>query len=474
MPNHAVIVREVATSVSTPATVETGIPFIVGLAPVHNAESPAGVGVPVLVHNYAEFVSKLGWSDDWDTYNLCEFAYAHFKLYGQSPAIFCNLLNPATMKSAVAAADKDVTSKKVVLTVSAIDDDGLVVKAQGGNGTAYVKDTDYSVYFNEDGKLTVEALPDGACYSATKLNIAYNEVTPASVTASSVASGFEAVDLCMTTLGLIPDLLVSPGFSENSTVAAIMATKAAGINGMFKAKALIDVSTAASGGADAYDEVVGIKTSNNFSDKNQIVCWPMVKLGDLKFHLSSHIAGIIARTDYEYAAPYVSPSNKDLKCDTLIVAAGTEVILSLDQANYLNANGVTTALNFMGDFKAWGNYTACYPSVQDVKDCFIPVNRMFDWVGNTLIKTFWYKLDEAMNRRLIDSILDSANIWLNGLIGSGYLLGARVEMLENENPLTDLMAGIVRLHVYITPPSPAQEIDFTLEYDVSYVEAALG
>jgi hypothetical protein len=471
MPNHAVIVREVATSVSTPATVETGIPFIVGLSPIQNAESPAGVGVPVLVYNYAEFVSKLGWSDDWDTYNLCEFAYAHFKLYGQSPAIFCNLLDPATHKSAVAAADKDVVAKKVTLTVKGIDDAGLVVKAQGGNGDAYVKDTDYSVYYDEDGKLTVEALPDGACYSATKLNIAFNEVTPASINASAVAAGFENVELCMTMLGLIPDLLVAPGFSQNSVVAAIMATKAAGINGMFKAKALIDIDTTV---ADAYDEVVAEKTSKNFFDKNQIVCWPMVKLGDLKFHLSSHIAGIIARTDYEYAAPYVSPSNKDMKCDTLIVAAGTEVVMSLDQANYLNANGVCTGLNFMGGFKAWGNYTACYPSVQDVKDYFIPVNRMFDWVGNTLIKTFWYKLDEAMNRRLIDSILDSANIWLNGLTGSGYILGGRVEMLESENPVTDLMAGIVRLHVYITPPSPAQEIDFTLEYDVSYVEEALG
>lgn len=54
-----------------------------------------------------------------------------------------------------------------------------------------------------------------------------------------------------------------------------------------------------------------------------------------------------------------------------------------------------------------------------------------------------------------------------------YLLGARVEMLENENPLTNLMAGIIKLHVYMTPPSPAQEIDFVLEYDASYVTSAL-
>ena len=98
---------------------------------------------------------------------------------------------------------------------------------------------------------------------------------------------------------------------------------------------------------------------------------------------------------------------------------------------------------------------------------------MFDWVANTLIRTFWSKLDKPMNRRLIDTILDTCNIWLGGLVGAGYLLGARAVMLESENPETSLMAGIIHLHIYMTPPSPAQEIDFALEYDASYVTAAL-
>ena len=35
------------------------------------------------------------------------------------------------------------------------------------------------------------------------------------------------------------------------------------------------------------------------------------------------------------------------------------------------------------------------------------------------------------------------------------------------------MAGIIKIHIYLTPPSPAQEIDFVLEYDASYVAQAL-
>ena len=90
-----------------------------------------------------------------------------------------------------------------------------------------------------------------------------------------------------------------------------------------------------------------------------------------------------------------------------------------------------------------------------------------------MIKTFWIKLDKPMNRRLIDTIIDTCNIWLNGLVGSEYMLGARVEFLDSENPLTNLMAGIIKAHIYMTPPSPAQEIDFVLEYDAEYVASAL-
>lgn len=469
MAKHGVFVLEQATSAATPATVETGVPFFIGASPIQNADSPATPGVPVLCTSWNEAVQKLGYSDDWATYPLCEEMYSHFKLFNVSPAIFCNMLDSSTMKSAVAAADKNVVNKKVALTAKAIP--GSVVVKNGN--TTLVLGTDYDLYF-ADEVLNIEVLSGGSAYSATTLNVAFDEVTPASVTTNVVAGGIEAVDLCMSTIGLIPDLIVAAGYSDNTGVAAVMAAKAEAINGMFRAKALIDLSTAATGGADTYDEVIALKNSNNFTDENEIVCWPLVKLGDKVFHLSTQLAGVIAATDAEYAAPHVSPSNKGLQCDGLVTAAGGEVILSLEQANILNGGGVVTALNFMGGFKAWGNYTACYPTNQDVKDYFISVSRMVDFVGNTLIRTFWGKLDQPMNRRLIDTILDSCNIWLNGLTGSGYILGGRCEMIDAENPETNLMAGIIKLHVFVTPPSPMQELDFVIEYDPAYVTEALS
>ena len=470
--NHGVFVSEKSTSVSTPVVAESGIPFVIGSAPVHAAENPAAVGIPVLCTSWDEFESKFGFSDDWEKFTLCEFAYAYFKLYGCQPAIFCNLLDPATMQEAVAADDMAVVNRRVELPITAIPST-ILVKADGGEGNAYLLDEDYSVYQSgEHFYIELDARSEHAAEEV--LNVAYSVVKPDNVTAALVASSMDAIELCMSTAGVIPDLICAPGFSQTSSVAAVMATKAAGINSLFGVKALVDIDSSATG-CESYDTVSAWKQSKNLVDVNEVLTWPMGTLGDRKFHMSTQLAGLIASVDASNDCPYESPSNKSLKIDGLCTESGRAVVLTKAQADTLNACGVVTALNFLSSgWVAWGNYTACYPTNTDVKDYFIPISRMFDWVGRSLILSVWSKLDKPMNRRLLDTILDSSNIWLNGLVGAGYLLGARAEILDSENPTTDLMAGIVRIHLYLTPPSPAQEIDFILEYDADYVAAAFA
>jgi phage tail sheath protein FI len=472
MVKHGVFVNEQATSIGAPVVAATGVPFVIGTAPIQGAENPAQAGVPVLVTGWSEFRSRFGYADDWEKYTLCEFAFAHFALYGMQPAIFVNLLNPATHKEPVAAADLDVVNHQATLPKEAINDALLIVKAGGGAGDAYEKDIDYAVIYT-DIECLVQLLPGGDAYSQTKLNISYTKVKPESILPAAVATGMESIELCASTLGRTPDLIVAPKFSEDTAVAAVMATKADGINGMFKAKAIVDIPSGA-GGVTAYGDALEYKNTNSLTDENQILCWPKLTFGGKTYHFSTHLAALMAVTDVNFGAPYVSPSNKTILADGLVTGEGKEVNLTLDQANILNAQGIVTGLNFMGGWKAWGNYTACYPTNTDVKDTLICVSRMFDWVCNTTIQTCWNYVDMPMNRRVIDNILDMMNIWLNGLTGSGYLLGGRVIMQEDENPPTNLMQGIVKFHVYITPPSPAQEINFTLEYDISYLTEAFA
>ncbi len=469
MPNHSVSVSEQSTSVSTPVVAESGIPFVVGIAPIHSADHPSTPGVPVLCTSWEECLDKLGYAEDWENFTLCEVMYSQFVLYGMSPVIFLNLLDPSTMNE-TQTSSFTVLNHKANLGSRAIKDSSLVVK---NNTTTLTADTDYTAYYS-DGELIVELLSGGTAYSASALNITYNRVVTSSIGASAISSGLEKIELCMSMFGMTPDLIAAPGFSNNTTVAAVMATKAASISGLFRAKAVVDVPSDAANGATTYDAVLAKKNALAMTDENQIVCWPMCALGDHLFHMSTHAIGAIATTDEEYEAPYASPSNHAIKIDRLCTAEGVTILLSLQQANYLNTQGIVTGLNFMSSYKLWGNYTGCYPQNTDVKDYFIPVSRMFDWVANSVIRTYWSQLDKPMTRRFVDSILDSVNIWMNSLVGSGYLLGGRVELIDSENPDINLMQGIIKFHVYMTPPSPAQEIDFVLEYDVSYVSSALG
>jgi phage tail sheath protein FI len=149
----------------------------------------------------------------------------------------------------------------------------------------------------------------------------------------------------------------------------------------------------------------------------------------------------------------------------------TELPMHLLDANYLNSQGIVTALNFVGGWRSWGNRTAAYPANSDVKDMFIPVRRMFDYIGNTIVLTIWQKVDEPGNRRLIDAVVNSLQLWLDGLAATEALLGARVEFRQDENPTTELLNGHYTFHIYIAVPTPAEWLDFRIEYWIPFVEA---
>ncbi len=482
MANLGIHVLEQATAVSIPVVADSGLPYVTGVSPIHTAAKPGKVNTPILCTSWDEAVAKLGFSYDWKTYPICEFIYSHFQLYGCQPVIFCNVMNPAKMKAAVDAKEYPVEDHMVRLPLAAMSDTVTVSIKTGnsagedaggeddtggtGSKTALELDEDYSVYYDyKTDACVVELLETGASYDVTSLSIAYTEVKPDKVVLADIVEGVTHVDDCMTAVGKIPDTLCAPAWSHNTVVAAIMATKAAGIMGLFHGKCLIDADCSETGVRD-YSELSGYKSKNNFVDENQIVCWPQVKLGEYQFHMSTQLAGLMAQVDtLNSGCPYESPSNKSFKMDTCCLEDGTEVNLTWPQVNIVAGDyGVVTAINFLSmGWRCKGNYTACYPSNTDVKDMFTPVSRMFDWVGNTLIRTFWIKLDKPMNRRLIDNILDTCNIWLSGLVGTERLLGARAEMIAEENNLLDLMAGILHIHIYITPPSPMQQCDFILD-----------
>ena len=206
---------------------------------------------------------------------------------------------------------------------------------------------------------------------------------------------------------------------------------------------------------------------------NELVCFPKLRLGDRLFNYSSQLAGLIAQTDYTEdlggGTPCESASNKSLQADSMALANGEEVVLDVQQANYLNDNGIVTALNFYNGFVSWGDWTACYPANTDPVDYFYCISRMFKWVAKTVTLSYWNYIDRRLSRRVIDAILQGVNDWLNSLTAEEKIIGGRVEFLEEENSETALMSGKAKFHIYITPPSPLRLLEYVLEYDVSYL-----
>ena len=454
MANHGVFTSRRDTSVVPMNTALSGIPFVIGLAPKYEVdpewdpeEEPIPVPPPVLCTSMDEVEEKLGFSENFSDFSLSKFAFYWFILCGLTPAIFL----PLPYRSRYTTFPQ-VTHQTILL-------DPPFRPRRVSYVTVNNEKVDDWTYDPSTGELTFSTVPA----EPRKVDVYYKLTS----TPAEIAAAVEKVDLCMAKFGIVPDLLLAPDY-DDSLVAAAMAAKAGAINGIFKARVLVDVAGA------SYTAAIAAKNGGSYTEE-EIACWPCGKVGDKVFNMSILQAARIALTDADNeGVPYESPSNKSLPVDSLCDAAGEEISLTLGQANLLNAAGIVTGLNFMGGYKAWGNYTGAWPGETDVIKTLIPIARMFDWVGNSLIKSFWQKVDRPMNRRLVDSVIDSANIWLNGLVSREYLLGARVEMLDSENPLTDLMAGICRLHVFMTPPSPAQEIDFILEYDASYVESAFA
>lgn len=471
MAELGVRVYELATEVSTPRVAAVSIPFVVGTAPVNRAEKPVAAMRPVLCTSWAEAVKQLGYSDDWKRYTLCEAMYSHFKLFGMQPVIFLNVLDPAAMRKDVEAAALAVSRHRAQIDAGAIPSS---VTVKDGEDTLEAE-VDYILLY-EDESCAVELLEGGSHYEASMLTVSYAAADPEAVDEDDIVEGLDQVDRCMTVVGMTPDLILAPGWSHLTTVAAVMATKADNVSGLFGGKALVDIPCREDGVTD-YTGLSAWKNEKNLVDPNQIACWPLGTMGDRRFHLSVQLAGLMAEVDSgNKGIPYESPSNKNLKIDGCCLEDGTEVSLTWPQVNLIAGSwGVVTAVNFMDTgWVAKGNYTACYPGNTDVKDQFIPVSRMFDFIRNTLIRTFWPKLDKPMNTALVRSLVTTCNTWLNGLTGGGYLNGARVEVLADDNSVDKILDGIITLRIYNAPPVPAQEIDFLLCFDPSYMENALS
>lgn len=480
---HGVYISEIDTSLTTPIQGSAGLQVIFGVAPIHLSSDPAAaVNTPMLCYSFKECQQAVGYSEDFDKFSLCQSIDACFRVFNVAPIILVNVLDPSKTEHVTAneAASYDVSDGQIVYNKAYVLLSSLVVK---DGDTTLVSGTDYSAAHDDDGDVVI-TLISTAAKAAASLSIASTSLNPAGVTAADIVGGVDAttgketglelVRHIYPKLGMVPGLLLAPGWSQNAVVAAALQAKTEEINGVFDCCTYLDIA-ADDAGAKLYTDAKTAKESMGASSPHAAVFWPMVAIGTKKYYMSAMAAALTAYNDASNAdVPYESPSNKSLRITATVLADGTVVVLDQQQANdVLNANGIITAINASG-FKLWGNNTAAYPSTTDPKDRWLAVRRFFDWDGNNFIRTYFQKVDKPGNRRLIQSIVDSQNIVGNGYVARDYCAGYRVEFKSDENPVTNLLAGHLTTHTYMAPYIPAEYIENIREYDVTALEAAVG
>lgn len=477
MYKHRIEVEEKQTANLTSLESRYGVQVIIGTAPVHLAENPEEtVKKPILVENMEDAKTKLGYSDDWDKYTLCQSMYAAYQMFGRIPVVFINVLDPKKHTTENEEKEYAVSSHQVVLQESAVLKSSVVVKK---GEEALVPDKDYILSY-QDESLVVTLLSSGAGFEETVLKISSKSLAPEKVTESEVIgaydastgaeSGMELIRQVYPLYGFAPALLLAPGWSQEPAVGVALQGKCTEINGVFRCECVLDLDTET---VKKYTDCKKEKDENGYTGNHAIVCWPMLNAAGRKiFYSAVYGAAASYYTIENDDVPYLYPSNILLGVSGAVLADGTEITLDSTQAQSLNGDGIVTAINQQG-WKIWGNNMACYPENQDPKDRWIGCRRMFSFVANYFIQTYHSKLDSAMNRVAIDDIVNSFNIWGNSLKARGMCAGIRVEYLEKDNPEKELLQGHVKFRLYIAPYTPMEYILATEEFDLTTLRSAI-
>lgn len=478
---HGVYTSEQPTSMSAPVSGTAGLQVVVGTAPVNMLADPAAaVNVPLLVNNYKEAVAAVGYDKDFAKFTLCEAISANFSVVGAGPLVLINVLDPAKHTADIESTTIQVKAGVAVLDVVGVIPATLDVKK---DATALKKDTDYAVAFNDDGTVNIVLIADGAGAQATNLTVTGKRLDPSKVTAADIVggvevstgkeTGLEVVRQIYPKLSMTPGILIAPRYSADATVAAALQAKTKEINGVFGAVCIVDINSGEDG-ATKYTDVKTAKEAQAVSAASAYAVWPYAKVGNVVYSGSSLAAALTAYTDaVNDDTPNVSPSNKTLAISAACLPDGTEVVLDQEQANTINGFGVATFLNMNG-FRLWGNNTAAYPGNTDPKDRWFSVRRFMTWAANSFILTYFQRVDSPANKRLIEAIVDSENVRGNGFVARGVCARYEIVFNEDENPTTDLLDGKLTFHQYITPYTPAEDIEDIIEFDPNALSAALN
>lgn len=466
---HGVYTSEVQTALQAAPAVDSALPFVVGAA---RQSFP-----PTVISTWRQFVEVSGiveGTDDvagengWHELSLVSFAYLWFRLCGRGDCVM----------RGIASADGSLAQGDVVAAINELDTvyervrrlPSLVVVPYFG-GAAAIWTAMKSKAEQYGGRFKAIAIGDIQCNEHALSGVTPTIIAnPSSVAAAKTVSDTSLV-LCWPYIG-IGDLR----FDLSSALVAVM-NRVDGQNGDLPFVSPSNKNCYATGVYVMPLEDKDITVAGCVTDADLYVTKSGVAVTDgVGISGATALLGAVACTVDSgkwKAASAVS------EAASLVVSYSENVEAPLYQSrdevnSSLGANGIVGALNTAGGWVAWGNNTTAFPGSTDVKDYIIAERRMFNYTQNLFQLFAQPRIDNPLNRRQLEGVVNSFNQILASLQGFGALNAASVSLDDERNTTEQLIRGVVYFRIRIAPPPPMQEINGVFEFDVEGFEASLA
>ncbi|MDR1756092.1 MAG: phage tail sheath subtilisin-like domain-containing protein [Culturomica sp.] len=314
------------------------------------------------------------------------------------------------------------------------------------------------VLLEEDGRMTRDE-------SGKVVTHLYKPVLPEAVDYTAAAvGGIALLENCGDTLGVKPNVIIAPGYSQLAPVAARMVAVAEKLNGF----AVVDVV------ADSVQAALTARNTGvyNITSPAAVLCFPVVMRYNsheginAEIGLSAFWAGAKALRDAEKGY-HISPSNTELLG---IAGLTVEVTSSLTDtaadSNLLNGAGIVTVFRKPGaGTRLWGNWTAAYPAAK-TPDGMIAPRAVRMAIREALVDATLNYVDKTPTKIAIDMVTEDVNAFLRGLAGKDAIVEGECRFAPEKNPAAEVAQGKLTFVLAVEYQSSLERLTFeeTVEY----------
>ena len=480
---HGVYTSEVETALSTAPSVDASLPFVVGASKV--AFEPRVISSWrqfVEVSGIDEAVDAVPGSDGWFALSLVSFAYFWFRIAGRGDCIMQGIASTGltngksdlSVNDILDALDSLDTLYERVRRVPSLLLVPYFAKTAAVQAAMYGKMSQYGGRFKGvalcDLPVSRQALSDQTFTLVDDYADAGDAKTSVSpyLAVSWPYGGIDSMRFDLSTIiagvmnrvdgdnGGLP--FVSPS-NKNAYITGLYVQKAEPVktlDGCTLDSTPITEGTPVLVGADPVTPEAGLVYS---SPENP----------DAEFVPGDSGGGVMVLCVVDSADIDVTPFSIKAEYATGVNVKESAVFMNRDLVNdNLDGLGIVSALNTANGWMVWGNNTSAYPANLDVKDYMIPIRRMFNYVQNLFQIWATPRIDNPLNRRQLEGVVNSFNQVL------ASLNAASIALDDELNTTAQLLAGVIYFRIKIAPPPPMKEINGVFEYDVVGFEASLA